>query len=73
MPEGLIEGLITFLGILFFFVIPLIARARSAAQRGRQLGGLRPPPFGLPRAPEVAEEEPPSPRPPPFQLRRGPP
>ncbi|OHD25046.1 MAG: hypothetical protein A2V99_03855 [Spirochaetes bacterium RBG_16_67_19] len=56
MPKGLIEGLLTFLGILFFFVLPMIARARSAARRGGQLGGLRPSAPGRPRAPEVAEE-----------------
>jgi hypothetical protein len=56
MPEGLIEGLLTFLGILFFFVLPMIARARSAARRSGQLGGLRLEP-GPPRAPERVEEE----------------
>src|SRR4030042_2744266 len=57
MPKGLIEGLLTFLGILFFFVLPMIARARGAARRGGQLGGLRPSAPGRPRAPEVAEGE----------------
>jgi len=57
MPKGLIEGLLTFLGILFFFVLPMIARARNAAKRGGQLGGLRPPAPGLPRAPEEEEPE----------------
>jgi hypothetical protein len=57
MPEGLLEGLITFLGILFFFVIPLIVRARGGGQRSRQLGGLPPPAPGLPFMPEVEEPE----------------
>ena len=57
MPKGLIEGLLTFLGILFFIVLPMIARARGAARRGGQLGGLRPPARGLPRAPEEEEPE----------------
>jgi hypothetical protein len=57
MPKGLIEGLLTFLGILFFFVLPMIARARGAAQRGRQLGGLRPSTPGLPTIPEEEEPE----------------
>ncbi|HJX41207.1 MAG TPA: hypothetical protein VJ345_07065 [Anaerolineales bacterium] len=79
MPKGLIEGLLTFLGILFFFVLPMIARARGAARRGGQLGGLRPPAPGLPRAPEEEEpeEEPvtaaaaaPIPAPPPVQAPR---
>jgi len=59
MPKGLIEGLLTFLGILFFFVLPMIARARGAARRNLQLGGLPLRPPGRPRAPapEVTEEE----------------
>jgi hypothetical protein len=53
MPKGLIEGLLTFLGILFFFVLPMIARARGAAQRARQLAPRLPP-----RVLEEPEEEP---------------
>src|SRR4030042_1990464 len=52
MPDTLAEGLFALLFLLFGIVLPLVLRARGAAQRSRQLGGLRPPPPGLPRAPE---------------------
>jgi len=42
VPEGIVELLITALGILFFFIIPLGLRARNAAQRREQAGGPRP-------------------------------
>jgi len=79
MPDTLAEGLFALLFLLFGIVLPLVLRARGAAQRSRQLGGLRPPPPGLPRAPEEEEpeEEPvtaaaaaPIPAPPPVQAPR---
>ena len=47
MPDNLAEGLFALLFLLFGIVLPLVLRARGAAQRARQL---------MPRPPQVRQE-----------------
>jgi len=52
MPDTLAEGLFAILFLLFGIVLPLVLRARGAAQRARHAGA-----WGLvPRLPQVREE-----------------
>ena len=72
MPKGLIEGLLTFLGILFFFVLPMIARARGAASAAGSWGAYvprRPACPGRLRRRSRRKSPSPRPRPPPFRSR----